>query len=78
MRAVLIGTEADARGFALAGVDTHVCNTREEVEKTVDGVIHTVADPLMIFSKNAAELIADRCAKWRRDGSGPLFVALPG
>lgn len=78
MRPVLIGTESDARGFALAGVDAHVCRTREEVEKTLDRVTHTITDPLVIFSKSAAELIADRCAKWRRDGSGPLFVALPG
>jgi vacuolar-type H+-ATPase subunit F/Vma7 len=75
---VLIGTDSDARGFALAGVDTHVCRTREEVEKALDRVLHTITDPLVIFSKGAAELIADRCAKWRRDGSGPLFVALPG
>ncbi len=78
MRPVLIGTGSDARGFALAGLDTHVCNTRDEVEKTLDSVLHTTADPLVIFSKSAAELIADRCAKWRRDGTGPLFVALPG
>jgi vacuolar-type H+-ATPase subunit F/Vma7 len=78
LRPVLIGTESDARGFALAGVETHVCNTREEVVTTIDRVNAAIAEPLVILSKKAAELIADRCAKWRRDGSGPLFVALPG
>lgn len=77
MRPVLIGTDSD-EGFALAAADMHVCNTREEVEKTLDRIRHSTEDPLVILSKHAAELIADRCAKWRRDGTGPLFVALPG
>ncbi|HEX9163251.1 MAG TPA: hypothetical protein VF980_16210 [Thermoanaerobaculia bacterium] len=78
MKPVFIGTAADARGFALAGVETHVCESRPDIEKELEAVTCAIADPLLIFSKSAAELIAGRCAQWRRSGTGPLFVALPG
>ncbi len=74
---VLIGTAADARGLTLAGVDSHVCTTGEEVEQTVDEILQSVAHPLLILSSVSAEEIADRIAAWRRTGTGPPFVVLP-
>ena len=76
MSPVLVGNAEDARGLSLAGVDAHVCTTREEVERTIDDVRQ--AEGLVIFfSESAATLMADRIAAWRRDGTGPPFVILP-
>ncbi|HSP16580.1 MAG TPA: V-type ATP synthase subunit F [Thermoanaerobaculia bacterium] len=74
---VLVGTAADARGLALAGVDGHVCTTRQEVERAVDEILQSVAHPLLILSSVSAHEIASRIASWRRDGTGPPFVVLP-
>ncbi len=71
---VLIGDAADARGFSLAGVDCHVCTSREQIEERLragEGFV-------ILFSASAARLIATRIAAWRRDGTGPPFVVLPG
>ncbi len=72
---LLIGDAADARGFALAGVDSYVCTTREQIEERLRAV--TAERFVLFFSASAARLIADRIATWRRDGTGPPFVVLP-
>jgi vacuolar-type H+-ATPase subunit F/Vma7 len=72
---LLIGDAADARGFSLAGVDSYVCTSREQIEERLRAV--TGERFIIFFSASAAGLIADRIAAWRRDGTGPPFVVLP-
>jgi vacuolar-type H+-ATPase subunit F/Vma7 len=74
----LIGTDADVRGFSLAGVRGFVCGSRRSVEQRVDEILRSDAGAVLIFSAETADLIADRCAQWRREGTGPLFEILPG
>lgn len=77
MKPVLIGTASDARGFALAGVDAWVSESRESVEQRIDDVVKTETEPLILFSAAAYDLAAGRCSQWRREGRGPMFVVLP-
>ena len=39
MRLVLLGNLDDARGFRLAGVETIVCRTRDDVDRAVAGLL---------------------------------------
>ncbi len=77
MSIVVIGTPIDVRGFTLAGVEGYVVDTRDAVERCVDEILRADAEALLIFSSSASELIADRCQRWRREGSGPAFEVLP-
>ena len=77
MTPVLIGDAVDVLGFALAGVRTFTCDSRSDVEAALSRVTDELPDPVILLSASAAECIADRCAEWRRTGSGPMFVALP-
>ena len=77
MNVFVIGTPADVRGFRLAGVPGFVCDSRDVIDRHVDEILHADRDAVVIFSAAASELIADRCAQWRRDGTGPAFEVLP-
>ncbi len=77
MTPVFIGTARESLGFALAGVASYVCDSRAEVESCVNRAVQEIADPVILLSKSAADLIAETCEQWRRSGSGPMFVALP-
>lgn len=77
MNVFVIGTPLDVRGFSLAGVRGFVCESRDDVERRVDEILRADAEAIVVFSDSASEWIADRCARWRRDGSGPAFEVLP-
>jgi vacuolar-type H+-ATPase subunit F/Vma7 len=78
MTPVLIGDASDALGFALAGVQSYICDSRSQVEAAIARVTGQVPDPVILLSHSAAEWISDRCEAWRRKGSGPMFVVIPG
>lgn len=78
MNVFLIGTQTDVRGFTLAGVRGFVCESRDVAESRVDDILRTDPDAILIFSSSAADLIADRRARWQREGRGPAFEVLPG
>ena len=77
MNIFVIGTPADVRGFRLAGVPGFVCDSRDVIDRRLDEILRTDPDAIVIFSGAASELVADRCARWRRDGTGPAFEVLP-
>jgi len=77
VKPILLGTDDDALGFALAGTTTVTARTREDVEQSVRRITTTVEDPVIIFSRHAAELIPDKISWWSKRGNGPMFVVLP-
>lgn len=77
MNVFVIGTPSDVRGFSLAGVQGYGCESRDAAEGCVDEILSVDAEAVLIFSWSASELIADRCTRWRREGSGPAFEVLP-
>ncbi|MGZ7030379.1 MAG: V-type ATP synthase subunit F [Thermoanaerobaculia bacterium] len=77
MNVFVIGTPADVRGFSLAGVRGFICETREAVEQRVGELLGVDPDAVLVFSSEAGDLISDRCARWRREASGPAFEILP-
>ena len=77
MSIVVIGTSEDVRAFRLAGVEGHVCDTRDAVDRCIDEIVAKDADALLIFSPSASALVEDRTTQWRRDGTGPAFEVVP-
>jgi vacuolar-type H+-ATPase subunit F/Vma7 len=77
MNVFVIGTPVDVRGFSLAGVHGFICGSREAVEKRVDQLLDLDPEAVLVFSKDASDMIIDHCAKWRREAKGPAFEILP-
>lgn len=79
MRLVLLGDAADARGFRLAGVDSTVCRTRDDVDRAVaelfeNGDGHTgivlVSAPVYRLAPSVMDALQNR-PRW------PILVMLP-
>jgi vacuolar-type H+-ATPase subunit F/Vma7 len=80
MRLVLLGDADDARGFRLAGVETTVCRTRDDVERAVadlsgngdeqTGVV-LVSERVYRLAPGVVDALHDR-PRW------PILVVLPG
>jgi vacuolar-type H+-ATPase subunit F/Vma7 len=78
MRALLVGDVDDARGFALAGVETRVAVEAREVERALAEAAR--AEPpvgLVIVSAGAAALAPRTVAALAARGEPPAVVVLP-
>ena len=78
MRLVLLGGADDARGFRLAGVETTVCRTREDVERAVaelsekgdrQAAVVLVSEAVYQLAPVVVDMLQDR--RW------PILVVLP-
>ncbi len=79
MRLILLGDADDARGFRLAGVETTVCRTRDDVERAAAAVLEDgdgeigvvlVSESVCQLAPSAMDALQDR-PRW------PILVVLP-
>ncbi|MGZ6126421.1 MAG: V-type ATP synthase subunit F [Myxococcales bacterium] len=78
MIAVLLGTEQDVRGFALAGVESRACGTAGEVAEAA-AALHARSDvALILVSRNVARLAPDEVARLEGVSGPPALIVLPG
>jgi hypothetical protein len=68
MKTYVVGSADDQAGFALAGATPLSPDELRRVD---------AADSIVVFSADAARLDDELLSKWRRTGTGPLFVVLP-
>ena len=74
MKALVIGDPDDALGFAVAGVQNVICNSKREVEAAIARA--DASDTVLILSASAADFVRDTIDQWR-EGRGPMHVVLP-
>lgn len=78
MKPVVIGRPDEVLGFALAGVTTFAAQTAAEVQRAIDRAVKTIDEPVVLLSREAAELAHERIEAWERGVNGPLYAILPG
>jgi vacuolar-type H+-ATPase subunit F/Vma7 len=74
MKPLFLTDSEDALGFGMAGLETHACTSRADVEAEI---ARADKDVVFVFSRRTASLIRDRLDAWRKDPAGPMFVVLP-
>ena len=79
MRIVLLGDSGDARGFRLAGIESFVCRTRDDLDRAVAALAETgneraglvlVSEPVYRMAPGAIDALQDR-PRW------PVVLILP-
>ena len=78
MIAVLLGTEQDVRGFALAGVEGHVCATAGQVAEAAAALHARPEVALVLVSREVASLAPSEIAQLEGVDKPPALVVLPG
>jgi vacuolar-type H+-ATPase subunit F/Vma7 len=78
MRLVVLGDRATATGFALAGVESVACRTRDEVIGAITDVIGRDARVgIVLVSSSAYRLAPDVVEPLRERVGGPIVSVLP-
>lgn len=75
MKAFLLGTADDVRGFALAGIDGVTCATREEVERAAAELKLRTDVALVLVSREVEKLAPAVITALA--GEPPAVVVLP-
>lgn len=77
MQYVVIGDEETVLGFALAGVDGKVANSKEETEKYLNEYINTPQVGIIIITEKLALMVKEFIEKYTYTESFPLIVQIP-
>ncbi len=78
MKIVLLGDADDVRGFALAGVDGHVCQDRGAVESALARIgAHAAEMGLVLISAAVAGLASRAIERLRAQEGSPAVIILP-
>ncbi len=78
MRLVLLGDADDARGFRLAGVETTVCRTRDDVERAVaDLSDHSDEIGGVLVSERVHRLAPGVVDALHENPRWPILIVLP-
>jgi vacuolar-type H+-ATPase subunit F/Vma7 len=75
---VLLGTEQDVRGFALAGVEGHVCATPGEAAEAAAAVRGRSDVALVLVSREVARLAPAEVVRLEGVDAPPAVVVLAG
>ena len=79
MRLVLLGDPDDARGFRLAGVESTVCRTGDDVRLAVDEVRGGGTPAGVVLVTESVYQLAPTVLDALRDRPrGPIVIVLPG
>ena len=77
MIAALLGTGHDVRGFALAGVEGHVCETAGQVAEAAAALRARKEVALVLVSRDVARLAPAEIAQLEGVDGPPALVLLP-
>ena len=79
MTLVLLGDADDARGFRLAGVESTVCRTRDDVERAVAALLASGARPtgVVLVSESVYQLAPSVMDALQDRPRWPILVVLP-
>ena len=78
MIAVLLGTEHDVRGFALAGVEGHLCATPGALAEAAAALRARPEVALILVSRSLARLAPAEIARQEALDGPPALIVLPG